>query len=78
MMGITLDAIAVDVFQKVLHGFIRLTDVVLKRKLGLAGRAVHIDFVAGAGDMQGRAAGRAYECSLDITGYKKSHGDSLC
>ena len=78
MMGITLDAVAVDVFQKMLHGFVRLPDVVLERKLGLAGRAVHIDFVAGAGDMQGRAAGRAYKRSLDITGCKKSHGDSLC
>lgn len=78
MMGITLDAVAVDVFQKMLHGFVRLTDVVLERKLGLAGRAVHIDLVAGAGDMQGRAAGRAYKRSLDITGCKKSHGDSLC
>lgn len=78
MMGITLDAVAVDVFQKMLHDFVRLTDVVLERKLGLAGRAVHIDFVAGAGDMQGRAAGRAYKRSLDITWCKKSHGDSLC
>ena len=60
MMGITLDAIAVDVFQKVLHGFIRLTDVVLKRKLGLAGRAVHVYLVTGAGYVQRRTAGGAY------------------
>ena len=44
-----LNAVAVDVFQKMLHGFIGLANVILKRKLCLAGRAVHVHFVAGAG-----------------------------
>ena len=45
----TLNAIAVYVFQKMLHGFIGLTDIVLKRKLRLAGQTVHVHFMAGTG-----------------------------
>ena len=55
-----LNAVAVDVFQKMLHGFIGLANVILKRKLCLAGRAVHVHFVAGAGYVQWGAAGGAY------------------
>ena len=58
--GRLLNTVTIYVFQKMLHGFIGLTNVILKRKLCLAGQAVHVHFVTGAGYMQGRAAGGAY------------------
>ena len=72
-----LYSVAVNVFEKTLHGFVRLADIFIKRKLRLAGRAMHVDFVTAAANMQPCPAAGADKRGFGITGGEKSHGQLL-
>ena len=72
-----LYSVTVNVFKKTLHGFVRLTDIFVERKFRFAGRAVHVDFVAAAANMQPYPAAGADKRGFSITGSEKSHGQFL-
>lgn len=69
--------VAVDVFEKSLHNLIGPADILSERILRTAGRAVDVNFTAGAGDMQTRAAVRTGKTGFRVTRCKEGHCGSL-
>lgn len=68
-----LDAVAVDVFEKLVHGRVRLPNEALERILRMASRAAHLNRAAGAGDMELGAASWAWQGCLGIAWGEMAH-----
>lgn len=68
-----LNAVAIDIFHKTLHGLVRLANEVFERKLSFTGRAAHGDLMAGSRYVQFFAANRALKRGFGITRGKIAH-----
>ena len=68
-----LNAVAIDVFEEALHGFVRIADKLTQGITLPAGGATHAHLVAGTLDMEGGAARRARERCLGFSWAEKGH-----
>lgn len=67
------DSVAVNIFQKIFHGLVGLTDKILEWKLFIAGGAAHGYLIAGAAYMQIPVADRAGKGGLGVPWRKIAH-----